>query len=105
MNIIKYPKLNANIGFDIGNGIVNILLENGSLYLCGTDVLNLLGTDSIKWKEQHKFMKMTLLENEFFTQIACAEFHTLCLNDKGEVFTWGGSHSVIIYKIQLIINY
>lgn len=71
-----------------------ILLENGSLYLCGTDVLNLLGTDNIKWKEQHKFLKMTLLENENFTQIACAEFHTLCLNEKGEVFTWGGAHSV-----------
>ena len=71
-----------------------ILLENGSLYVCGTDVLNLLGTDSIKWKEKHNFVKMTLLENEVFIQVSCAEFHTLCLNNKGEVFAWGGTHSV-----------
>ena len=81
------------------------MLENGSLYLCGTDVLNLLGTDSIKWKEQHKFMKMTLLENEVFTHIACAEFHTISLNDKGEVFTWGGSHCVKKIQIFIIIYF
>uniref|UniRef100_A0A6C0J3D9 Uncharacterized protein n=1 Tax=viral metagenome TaxID=1070528 RepID=A0A6C0J3D9_9ZZZZ len=34
MDLIKYPKLNANIGFDIGNGIMNILLKNGSLIPC-----------------------------------------------------------------------
>jgi len=76
-----------------------VLLENGSIYLCGTDVFNLLGTDSKKWKEQHKFIKMSMLENEIIVQVACAEFHTICLNDKGEVFSWGGTHSVkFIFK-------
>jgi len=34
MDIIKYPKLNSNIGFDIGNGIMNILIQNCSLIPC-----------------------------------------------------------------------
>jgi len=71
-----------------------VLLENGSIYLCGADVFNLLGTESRKWKEQHKFQKLTLLENEVIVQVACAEFHTICLNDRGEVFSWGGTLSV-----------
>ncbi len=79
-----------------------ILLENGLLYLCGTDVLNLLGTDSRTWKEKHNFVKMSLLENEIFTQVICSEFHTICLNEKGEVFTWGGTMTV--YKSIKNIN-
>ncbi len=35
-----------------------------------------------------------MIENEKIVQVACAEFHTICLNDKGEVFSWGGTHSV-----------
>jgi len=73
-----------------------ILLENGSLYLCGTDVLNLLGTDKRTWKEKHNFEKMTLLENEVFTEVVCSEFHTICLNKQGEVFSWGGTITVNI---------
>ena len=34
MDIIKYPKLNGNIGFDIGNGIMNILIKTCSLIPC-----------------------------------------------------------------------
>jgi alpha-tubulin suppressor-like RCC1 family protein len=41
---------------------------------------------------QTKFIQVTLnLSKVFVTQIACSEFHTLALTDKGLVYSWGGT--------------
>ncbi len=69
-----------------------LLTNTGKLYVCGTDVLGLLGNDNTKkWKEQHKFQKLSNLDFENIVQVACAEFHTLCLTEEGCVYAWGGS--------------
>lgn len=61
-------------------------------------MLGLLGNETRKWKEQHRFQLLSSLDTEFITQVACAEFHTLCLSDEGYVYAWGGSlHSVNNY--------
>lgn len=72
-----------------------VLTKEGKLYVCGTDVLGLLGVENKKWKEQHKFQKLASLDTEFITQVACAEFHSLCLTEEGHVYAWGGNlHNV-----------
>lgn len=70
-----------------------IITNEGRIYICGTDVLGLLGSDNKNWKEQHKFQKLVVLEEEYVTEVACAEFHSLCLTGKGSVYGWGGNLS------------
>jgi alpha-tubulin suppressor-like RCC1 family protein len=58
-----------------------------------------LGLESKKWKEQHKFQKLPTLDLESVKQVACAEFHTLCLTTEGYVFAWGGNLHSVKYSI------
>jgi prophage antirepressor-like protein len=77
-----------------------IITKEGKIYVCGTDVLGLLGFENKKWKEQHKFQKLSSLDLEYITQVACAEFHSLCLTNEGFVYAWGGNlHNVIKFII------
>jgi E3 ubiquitin-protein ligase HERC4 len=72
-----------------------LVTKDGKIYVCGTDVLGLLGNENKKWKEQHKFQKLNVLDSEYITQVACAEFHSLCLTHEGSVYAWGGNlHNV-----------
>ncbi len=80
-----------------------IITNEGSIYVCGTDVLGLLGSDNKNWKEQHKFQKLVVLEEENVTEVACAEFHSLCLTDEGSVYGWGGNLSNVS-SIKLIFR-
>jgi alpha-tubulin suppressor-like RCC1 family protein len=68
-----------------------LLTDEGLVYICGTDVLGLLGMENKKWKEQHKFQVLSALDTEDIIQIACAEFHSLCLSKEGFVYAWGGN--------------
>lgn len=78
-----------------GGKHTSVLTKDGKIYICGTDVLGLLGIENKKWKEQHKFQKISSLEFENIIQVACAEFHTLCLTKDGGVYAWGGNlHNV-----------
>ena len=78
------------------------ITNEGQLYICGSDVLGLLGNEdeNSKWKESHKFKILTMLDTEVITMVACAEFHSLCLTDEGFVYAWGGNlHNVNIFFI------
>ena len=82
-----------------------VLTKAGNIFICGTDVLGLLGTETKKWKEQHKFQILSSLDFEFITQVACAEFHSLCLTKDGHVYAWGGNlHNVnyFIFKLKFL---
>jgi hypothetical protein len=72
-----------------------IVTSDGKILVCGTDVLGLLGFETRKWKEQHKFQRMGSLDLESIVQVSCAEFHSLCLANEGYVYAWGGNlHNV-----------
>ncbi len=79
-----------------------IVTRDGKIMVCGTDVLGLLGNDNKKWKEQHRFQKLNTLDTEFVIDVACAEFHSLCLTREGHVYAWGGNLSNVRLFISLI---
>lgn len=82
-----------------------MLTKDGKGYVCGTDVLGILGVENKKWKEQHKFQRLSTLDTEFIIQVACAEFHSLCLTEDGYVYAWGGNlHNVFIITYFLEIR-
>lgn len=89
--------LNSQIITSICSGGKNtmILTDEGKIYLCGSSMFGMLGDNSYNegQKFKNKFKQLTSFENndEIITKISCAEFHSLCLNNKGQVFTWGGN--------------
>jgi alpha-tubulin suppressor-like RCC1 family protein len=79
-----------------GGKHIAVLTSNGKLYVCGTHILGLLGIDNKEYKDFSIFQKLTTLDHEFITHVECAEFHTLCLTNTGQVYAWGGSlHKVL----------
>ena len=51
-------------------------------------------TGSIK-----SFKPVELMSDFKVIQVACGDYHTLCLTDNGKIFVWGGSlHNVSIFK-------
>lgn len=60
------------------------MLENGQLYAWGGKLYNRTGQKSGKVCQVH------VLASQKIVDIACGESHNLVLNDKGEVFSWGG---------------
>ena len=75
-----------------------LITDEGKLYICGSNMFGLLGNNAsnevvTNQKYQNKFKIMNYLEEsgEFITQVACAEFHSLCLNQEGQIFAWGGN--------------
>ena len=75
-----------------------LITDQGKVYICGSNMFGLLGNNAnnevvTNQKYQNKFKLMTFLDDndEFITQVACAEFHSLCLNREGQIFAWGGN--------------
>ena len=76
------------------------MTNNGKIYICGTDLLGVLGLENSKWQEFHSFKKLQTLDNEFIVEVSCAEFHTLGLTKDGVVYAWGGNlHNVFFYSL------
>ena len=74
----------------------SMLLSNeGKVYICGSGMFGMLGHNKSSNIQSitKKFQLLSEIdgESEFISEIACAEFHSLCLNDKGHIFAWGGN--------------
>ncbi len=99
---------------DVGCGHRNtaFLLEDGTVYTCGCNDLGQLGHEKSRKKPGrwfyffpsllHSEKTLTLntslcllseqvvaLDAQIIVAVSCGESHTLALNDKGQVFSWG----------------
>ena len=78
-----------------------LLTSDGQVLMCGSNIFNLLAIDDkFQNNEQYqktfkpiKFFEEKLLDenNEIIKEIAIAEFHSLALSNKGEIYGWGGN--------------
>lgn len=73
--------------------------KNGYLYLCGSTLHGKLGIDK-KVTCLMQFSLFPLSKTRKVKQVACGDYHTLCLLEEGKVLGWGGTlHKVIIFLI------
>lgn len=71
--------------------------------MCGSNLHDKLGLENITVGSKKTFKPVTLLANIKIRQVACGDYHTMCLTSDGIVYVWGGSlHNVIAL---LIIRY
>jgi len=64
-----------------------VLTETGHLYSWGYGEFGALGLSGPTVSRVPQLLKS--LSNKVVTQIACGEYHTLALTDKGDVYAWG----------------
>ena len=73
-----------------------ILTSEGKILVCGSNIFNLLASDSKVqnnevYQKIFKTIKFFEENNEIIKEISVAEFHSLALNEKGEIYGWGGN--------------
>ena len=93
---IKSLKLSVIKSVKSGGRNTIILTTDGQVLMCGSNIFNLLATESKfqnneLYQKNFKSLKFFEENNIIVKDIAVAEFHSLALNDNGEVFGWGGN--------------
>ena len=73
-----------------------ILTSDGQILVCGSNIFNLLASNSKNqnnevYQKVFKSIKFFEENGEKIKEIAVAEFHSLALNEKGEIYGWGGN--------------
>ena len=73
-----------------------LLTKDDKVLMCGSNIFNLLAINT-KFQNNEQYQKTFKLlkyfdeNNEKIKEIAIAEFHSLALNNNGEIFGWGGN--------------
>ena len=93
---VKSLKLSVVNSIALGGRNSMILTSEGQILVCGSNIFNLLASNSkIQNNEvyQKTFKPIKFFEenDEKVKEIAIAEFHSLALNEKGEIYGWGGN--------------
>ena len=65
--------------------------SEGQLYICGSYLHGKLGIEDISTITIITFKPMKFFQSMRVKQVACGDYHTLCLTDDGQVYTWGGN--------------
>ena len=65
--------------------------NQGHLYICGSYLHGKLGIEDLTTISLQAFTLVPSLKDKVVIQVACGDYHTLCLIDDGTVFTWGGT--------------
>ena len=93
---VKSIKLSMIHSMALGGRNSMILTTEGQVLSCGSNIFNLLATNSKNqnnevYQKIFKPIKFFEENNEKIKEIAIAEFHSLALNEKGEIYGWGGN--------------
>ena len=68
-----------------------ILTEKGHLFMMGSTLHGKIGIPGAKFNQIIKQRLFPLSKERCVVLVKCSEFHTLCLFDDGEVYSWGGT--------------
>ena len=87
---IKITPFQGISGIAVGGRHVLIVDRTGKLFVCGADLLGLLGDGDMTWTDSSTFTEL-FIRKVPVVQIACAEFHSLVLFEDFSVYSWGGT--------------
>lgn len=63
----------------------------GTIYVCGSYLHGKLGIEDLSTISILSFKPIKSLQTKKIKQVSCGDYHTLCLTDDGQVYTWGGN--------------
>ncbi|CAG9327791.1 unnamed protein product [Blepharisma stoltei] len=83
---------NKNLIMVISGGQHSAAIDStGKLYTCGSYLHGKLGIEDLTTVSVLSFTPVTALKDKVVRQVACGDYHTLCLLEDGSVYTWGGT--------------
>jgi alpha-tubulin suppressor-like RCC1 family protein len=83
---------NKNIIHVSSGGQHSAAIDNqGRLYICGSYLHGKLGIEDLTTVSVQAFTLVPSLKDKVVIQVACGDYHTLCLLEDGSVYTWGGT--------------
>ena len=65
--------------------------SEGNIYICGSYLHGKLGIEDLTTISVVTFTAIKSLQGKKVKQVACGDYHTLCVLDDGAVYTWGGT--------------
>ena len=65
--------------------------SQGHLFICGSYLHGKLGIEDLTTVNLPAFTLVPSLKDKVVVQVACGDYHTLCLLEDGSVYTWGGT--------------
>lgn len=68
-----------------------ILTEDGHLFMMGSTLHGKIGIPEMKFNTVIRPKLFPLSKERCVVSVQCSEFHTLCMFDDAEVFSWGGT--------------
>ena len=90
-NVVGFNHSNWPRVIDSGNVHSVAIGDTGGVFVCGSAVLgriaHLIEDSKMNTK---RFQKVTHLTQKF-TDVACGDYHTVCLSDDGLLWSWGGA--------------
>jgi alpha-tubulin suppressor-like RCC1 family protein len=88
-----------------GGKHTGIVTDDGKLWMCGSRKFEQLGIEKLMTSSIKSFKPVELMNDHKVAQVACGDFHTICLTENGKVFVWGGSlHNVSLCQINLNVE-
>lgn len=88
---VKYLRAKNIINVSSGAEHSGAVSDSGTLYICGSYLHGKLGIEGLTKVHVTSFQPIKALQGMKVKQVACGDYHTLCLMDDGTVYTWGGS--------------
>jgi alpha-tubulin suppressor-like RCC1 family protein len=88
---IKEPKNRKSFQIAVGATHTAILTTEGYLYMVGSTLHGKIGIHGLPYNNVIKPKLFPISKERCVTEVQCSEFHTLCLFEDGEVFSWGGT--------------
>ena len=67
-----------------------LVTKSGEVFVCGSTLHGKLGMPDLQVTNVSKFTRLSSLKAQV-RQVACGDYHTLALTDRGIVYSWGGS--------------
>ena len=90
----RTPKLSSHlfpVSISCGGSHTGLVSADGSLHLTGSSLHSKLGFESLDQTCLVKFRRLDELSDLKVKQVACGDYHTLCLLESGKLYAWGGT--------------
>jgi alpha-tubulin suppressor-like RCC1 family protein len=68
-----------------------LITQEGLLLVCGSTLHGKLGLEGVNKTNINKFQVIHALSKKIVKQVACSDYHTLCLTEDGTVYQFGGN--------------
>lgn len=88
---VEITKKHIVVQVSCGANHTAYVTEEGFLYIFGSTLHGKLGIDNIQYTNISNPILFPPSREEAVQQVACGDYHTLCLFENGEVWGWGGT--------------